>query len=109
MKRGDRRPYVPVQFFQPDGVTPLDVSGADVINFVCRVKGAAEDDPPIIKSPITLLDPLLGDGEYRWAVGDTDTPGQYEYEFEITWTAGLEPQTIPQDSFFDLIIIDDAG
>ena len=28
MKRHDLRPYIPVQFFQPDGETPLDLSAA---------------------------------------------------------------------------------
>lgn len=108
MKRGDRRPYLPFQFFEPDKVTPLDVSGALVINIVVRVKGADPADPPVFKSPVTMTDEVQGIGDYRWAAGDTDVEGNYEYEFEITWP-NAEPQTIPQDSFFALTIIADAG
>lgn len=108
MKRGDRRPYIPFQFFEPDGVTPLDVTGATVINIVVRLKGADPASAPVIKAPVTMSDAPNGIGEYRWAVGDTDTADNYEYEFEITWP-NAEPQTIPQDSFFDLVIIADAG
>jgi hypothetical protein len=35
-----------------------------------------------------------GEVEYRWALGDTDTPGVYSAEWEITWPVG-RPQTWP--------------
>ena len=40
MKRHDHRPYIPVQFFRPDGETPLDMTGAEAITMICRVQGA---------------------------------------------------------------------
>ena len=39
---------------------------------------------------------------------DTATNGNWEYEFEITWLDG-NIQTVPSDSYLDLIIVDDIG
>lgn len=108
IKRNDLRPYLPFQFFQADGVTPLNVTSATAINFVCRVKGSTVDDPPKFKKLVTMTDAAQGLGEYRWSGTDTDTAGDFEYEFEITWP-GPEPQTIPADSYFALVIVDDVG
>jgi len=108
IKRHDLRPYLPVEFFEPDGVTPLDVSDADEINMVCRAKNATSEAPPKFKKPVFMIDATIGDGEYRWSGNDTDTSGTFNYEFEILWPGGI-PQTFPADSYFELVVADDLG
>lgn len=108
IKRNDLRPYLPFRFFEPDGVTGLDVSAATEINLVCRAVGAGVEAAPKFKKPVDMTNAAAGIGEYRWSADDTDTPGQFEYEFEITWPGG-EPQTIPADSYFQLTVVDDVG
>jgi hypothetical protein len=108
IKRNDRRPYLDAQFFQPDGITPLNISSASKVSMVCRLKGTGVDDPPKFKADCIVVDAALGRVQYRWSATDTDTPGTFEYEFEISWTGG-ELQTLPQDGYFSLIILDDVG
>ena len=108
IKRNDLLPTLPVQFFEADGVTPLPMESAVAVNMVCRAKGAGVDDPPKFKKPLTLLDAATSLYEYRWSGTDTDTAGDFEYEFEIEWP-GTKPQTIPADSYFTLTVVDDIG
>src|ERR1044072_2092533 len=97
MKRNDLRPYLDAQFFEPDGVTPLDLTSATAVFMVCRLKGTAPADPPKFKKECDIAaPPTSGVVQYRWEDTDTDTVGQFEYEFEIQWP-GVEAQTLPQD------------
>ena len=108
IKRNDRRPYLEAQFFQPDGVTPLNITAALGIQMVMRLKGTKINDAPKIKAPCLVINALEGKVQYRWEDGDTDTPGMFEYEFEIEWVGG-ELQTLPQNGYFLLQILDDVG
>lgn len=42
--------------------------------------------------------------EYQWATGDTDTPGMYVGQFQIIWTAGSKPQTVPTETYVTIQI-----
>lgn len=108
IKRHDLRPYLPAQFFKPDGTTPLPLSAAVAVYFIVRSKTAATDAAPLLRKPCVITDAVNGLVEYRWAVGDTDLSGNFNYEFEIMWP-NAEPQTIPADSYLDLIVLDDLG
>lgn len=108
MKRHDLRPYIPVQFFQPDGETPLDTSSALSLTLICRVKGAPSNAAPKFKKDLTEVDAVEGKYLYVWTGNDTDTSGAFSYEFEIIWPTE-EPQTFPADSYFDLVVADDLG
>lgn len=105
MKQGDTLPNLPFQLFEPDKVTPLNVSAASVINLVVRQRNAVN---PIFKKPVTMTDPATGVGHYDWQAGDTDVTGTFDYEFEITWNTG-DIQSIPADTYFQLNIVDDLG
>jgi hypothetical protein len=108
IKRNDLRPYLPAQFFQPNGVDPLPLDQALAVNIVVSPKGAAPEDPPKFKKACVITDALAGQIEYRWSGTDTDTAGDFSYEFEISWP-NAEPQTIPADAYLDLVIVDDLG
>lgn len=108
MKRHDLRPYIPVQFFQPDGETPLDLSAALEISMIVRVQGAPSAAAPKFKKELEILVPEQGTCRYVWTGNDTDTTGRFNYEFEIIWPTG-EPQTFPADAYFELIVADDLG
>jgi len=43
---------------------------------------------------------------YAWQTGDTDTPGTFQGEFEVTYSTG-EIETFPNDGFLAIEIIDD--
>lgn len=106
MKRGDLRPNLPFQIFQADGETPLDLTTVESISLAMRHKAG---DPPLdFKKECVIADAENGLGYYEWVDGDTDTAGEYEYEFEIIWSDG-DPQTVPVDSYFELVIIQDVA
>lgn len=108
MKRHDLRPYIPVQFFQPDGETPLDLSAAQEMTMIVRVQGAPSNATPKFKKDLSPVDLESGKCEYQWTGNDTDSTGRFNYEFEIVWPTG-EPQTFPADTYFELIVADDLG
>lgn len=107
IKQGDTVPNIPFQVFEPDGVTPANLTGATV-RIVVRTKGGSNATPPLFKKPCVLTTPADGIGHYDWDEGDTDIGGNFEYEFEITFGDG-NIQTVPVDSYLDLVIVDDIG
>lgn len=107
IKQGDTLPNLPFQIFEPDGVTPTNLTGATV-NMVVRTKPGTNATPVLFKKPCTLTSAALGQGVYDWDDGDTDVGGNFEYEFEITWP-DTNVQTVPVDTYLDLVIVDDIG
>ena len=111
MKQNDTLPMLPFRILQPDGVTPQDLTLATSVSMVVRVKGSAPTAPPLFKKPCTMLAQSggnIGRGYYNWDPADTATAGAFEYELEIIWNDG-EIQTVPADSYLDLVIVDDIG
>ena len=45
---------------------------------------------------------------YAWQTGDTDIPGTFQSEFEVTYSTG-EIETFPNDGFLAIEIIDDIA
>ena len=107
IKRHDLRPYLTAQFFESDEVTPAPLTDATKVTFVLKTKNAAGDAIPVIERECSITDAALGKITFEWQAGDTDTAGDYEYEFEIDWNG--EPQTVPPDGFLALKIWDDAS
>lgn len=105
IKQGDTRPNLPFQIFQPDQVTPLDLSAVDTISIVVRPKSGGV---MTFKKECTITDVALGKGIYDWETGDTATVGDFQYELEILWVNG-DVQTVPVDGYFDLVVVDDIG
>ncbi len=108
VKRNDRLPALPFQFFQADGITPLNLTAAISVKIVVRPKTAGLDDPPKFKSACQIINAVQGTGQYNWGAADLDTAGAFEYEFEIEWPGPLL-QTIPSDSYLELTVMDDIG
>ena len=105
IKQNDRRPYLEFQLLEADGTTPLDVSGADQVTFIMRKSGSEE---PEVNAACTEIDWVLGQGLYEWAEGDTQEVGTFQAEWEILWP-GDERQTVPVDTYYSVIVIDDLG
>jgi hypothetical protein len=47
-----------------------------------------------VSAAATVNNAAGGDVQYDWIVGDTDTPGAYIGEFEVTFGSG-KPETFP--------------
>lgn len=107
IKRGDRRPYFRVLLTQTDpgnplNTVPVDLTSAAGVKFLLKQTSTLK-----VTAPAVFVDQAAGIVEYRWAAGDTDTPGTYNAEFEVDW--GGEPQTFPASGYFTCIINDDLG
>lgn len=50
-----------------------------------------------VSAAAVITGALTGQGEYRWIDGDTDTPGTFVAEVEVTFPSG-KPQTFPRDT-----------
>jgi hypothetical protein len=107
IKQNDTLPYLYFQFFEPDAVTPLDLTGA-AVSLVMRKVGAVPEAAPALKKACVVSSPLEGIGYYQWDAADTAESGDFEYEFEIVWGDG-GVQTIPADAYFKLTVVDDIG
>lgn len=46
--------------------------------------------------------------QYEWSGNDTDTPGLFEAEFEVTLSSG-KPETYPNDTYIEVKILDDIA
>jgi hypothetical protein len=89
MKANDRRPYIQAQLMT--GGQPVDLSTASGVSFIMRPAGGGAVK---VNAAAVIRDALNGVVRYAWAVGDTNTPGQYEAEWEVIWPTA-EPQTFP--------------
>ena len=89
IKQGDIGRTYQAVLTDADG-DPIDLTDADVKLIVRRRPGDVllEEDATIVG------DPTAGTVKYVWADGDTDTPGRYAAEFEVTWTAS-DRVTVP--------------
>lgn len=84
------------------GVTSnMDLTNATAVKFKMRKTGTV--GIPKVNAVMTYTDRANGGVQHAWAVGDTDTPGTFDLEFEVTWSDGTV-QTIPNDSYLSVTV-----
>lgn len=81
---GDRLPELEVQLSDKNGNVPVVGATAE---FTMR-------GPRLVAGAATLTDAANGIVSYAWAVGDTDTVGEYHASFRVTFADG-RAQTFP--------------
>jgi hypothetical protein len=106
MKQNDTRPYARATLYSDEEAeTVLDCSTAVVSNIKFTMKpqggGAAKVDE---EDCFLVTDGEDGRVEYRWTAGDTDTPGVYQCEYQVTYVGG-GVQTFPEDGFLSVEIV----
>lgn len=101
IKQNDTGPPVQVRLRGPSDtpgtpgpLVPLAVGDTVRFHMVPSIPGSAVkvNAPAVIVNPGSS--PADGRVDYNWAAADTDTTGNFEYEFEITFAAG-EIRTVP--------------
>lgn len=107
MKRNDTRPVIEAQLLMPDPVDPstniaVDLTAASSVKFLMK-----KDSTLKVTAAATVVNAATGLVRYTWAVGDTDTSGTYNVEWEVSW--GSDKQTFPSDSYLNVVIMDDLG
>lgn len=83
IRAGDRLPELQATLTDTAGV-PVDLTGLTV-QFHMRAVNATT---PTVAAAATLVTPTSGVVKYTWVGGDTDTPGSYWAEWEVTFGDG---------------------
>ncbi len=83
----------------------VDLTGATIVFSMRRL-----DDRTVVisKQTVTITNPPGTDGkvEYPWKLSETATLGEYEGEFQVTFSGG-GVQTFPNDRHIRIRIVDD--
>ena len=99
IKRGDTSPALKFKLL-PDSVS---LAGASV-RFKMRERGGATliDQPAEI---LTVFEPAVV--AHLWAPGETNTPGRFEAEFQVTYLDGTV-ETFPNLGFIEVFVTEDV-
>ena len=81
----------------------INLTGATVDFFAKHESGT-----PIIEGACTILTAADGEIMYEWEAADTDTAGEYTFEFQITFGDGKKA-TVPTSGYKSLTIHPDIA
>jgi hypothetical protein len=98
VKQNDRRPVATATIKRGGSVVPL--SGASYVQFKMTERTSQQLK---VNATAVIVSAAAGTVEYRWAIGDTDTPGTYDAEWEVNWADGTS-ETFPTNHF-DIVVI----
>lgn len=103
IKRGDRLRALSATLL--DTNTPVNLTTATSVGF--RMKQIAPT-PKVVSGACVIDDAAKGLVHFAWGATDTDTPGLYNAEFEVTWASGLK-QSFPSGEYLPLEVLADLG
>ena len=103
IKRNDTIPYLDGAL-QDDRGRPVDLTGATV---VFHMRDTADDSIKINASGVTILSATRGEVRYSWSATNTNTAGNYEGEFQVTFSGG-NIHTFPNNGYINVIILEDV-
>lgn len=103
MKAGDLSPSITATLTYADG-SIIDLTPATNPRFLMRAPGSSTLK---VDGTAVLVAASQGRVRYDWVDGDTDTPGNYQAEWEFT-IAGKK-LTVPNDTYMIVRIAGDLG
>lgn len=106
IKRNDTSPSIQITCQDSNG-TAVDVTGASV-QFHMRLAGSADGATLKVDAAGSVVSGSSGTVKYDWSASDTNTAGEYECEFEITFGDGTV-ETFPSSGYDRVIIDEDLG
>lgn len=113
MKRNDTTPAFEATLCYPADAA-VDLSTATSVRFLMATATAGARElkvdglATVVQTGAGVDAVNKGLVRYGWVVGDTDTAGGYDIEFEVTWSDGTK-QTFPDDGYFRFSIAPDLG
>ena len=103
IKQNDTRPIISATLIDGDG-SIVNLDGATV-SFKMRQAGQTTAK---VNASATVADAAKGKVTYTWSASDTDTVGDFEGEFQVTY-AGGGIQTFPNNKYIEIEITDDIA
>lgn len=107
IKQHDTQPSISATLTE-DGVA-VDITGATV-TFVMRPRLCRHEVPaasPKVEAAAVVVDAATGQVRYDWAVGDTDTEGQFDAEFKVSIAGAVT--TYPSSGYLPIVISKDLS
>lgn len=104
IKRNDTRPEINIIVIDESSGNPLNLTGATA---TFSMKKAGASAPKITRAAAQIADAAAGKVKYSWATGDTNDPGIYRAEFEVTFSGGGKA-TFPGDGYIEVHILEDV-
>jgi hypothetical protein len=104
IKQGDLGPDLDATL--KDGTGAAVVLTGATVKFTMRKRGATT--LKINEAAATIIDAAGGKIRYPWVAADTDTPGIYDGEFEVTFSGG-EIQTWPNERHLEIQVVEQLG
>jgi len=103
IKKGSTKPSIKFRLFNMDNLLPVDLSGAQ-IKFYMEGPEGSPDTNKFQGEGEVVVNPLTGIGKYDWHPGDTDTPGNFIAEFDITLSDGIKIRVPDKDDFIMILV-----
>lgn len=103
IKRNDLVPELNVALKDKEGAV-VNLTGASV-QFHMRAAGASTLK---VDAAATLVTAASGTCKYTWVAANTDTAGDFEGEFEVTYSGG-NIETFPTDGYIRIRVLPDLG
>jgi hypothetical protein len=83
----------------------VDLTNATSVRFMMGLEGSTTNK---VAAAATFVSRPAGTVQYAWTGTDTDTVGDYDGEFEVTWP-GSKPETFPNRGFIKISVYQDRG
>lgn len=101
IKSHDRLPSI--QAALTSSGEPVDLTTATSVDFIMRAESGGTVK---VNSPAVIVDAGEGVVRYDWDAADTDSPGPYQAEWEVTWPGGKQ-QTFPTLTYHTVAVLAD--
>ena len=104
IKQNDTRPELDV-FLRDDKDRTINVTGATV---KFNMRNASDNTIKVNAGSVTTVSSTSGRVKYSFSTADTDTAGNFDGEFQVTFVGG-QVETFPNDGYIKVIITDDVA
>ena len=104
IKQNDTRPELDV-FLRDDKDRTINVTGATVM---FNMRNASDNIVKVNAGSVTTVSSTSGRVKYSFSTADTDTAGNFDGEFQVTFVGG-QVETFPNDGYIKVIITDDVA
>jgi phage baseplate assembly protein gpV len=101
IKQNDTSPHLSATLKDADG-NLIDLTSATVRFHMRKIGGSTA----LVDAAATVVAEDAGSVRYNWQAEDTETPGSFHAEFEVTYASG-DIETFPNDSYVSVEITDD--